>query len=1209
MTRFPLVAQWNLSRCCVCSPDGGILYVGSRSINYIGPMPDNGTAPEIKLFHNKSIPMSIDIDPHWGENSREGGVGINDDTTTKLFVVLSQDNSVQIWDFNKGCALQGHKAHVACMRYMEGNGPSPQNAGDVFISYMINRNVLSVDNQDIVVYCVASNSFCRRPMFISPRNHQLTAMKCSPYHENYFAVGTSRGLVLLCDLQKMVTIYTLRGHDAAITSLAWNRVLAADLCQPSLDKGGEVKVEKARKKPVKLARTDTTIIDTDDIFDIYDYDYLDNEFGATPQTKMDPISEFVGIEKSKESSGTAAEFDFAEACQSLKEEINALREDQGEHMSSEHVSVSLDDCKNSNIKDDTSSYDSASDNEEENARSGRSEGSIVRLVCGTPSSEESLIVDGLDRQQQLVCQADVHASHVAEIQTEPSVADEDVKCLSPEDILGDILLASTGMDGSLYVWNTSSGAVCDHHKIRGSHIGKNKKNVNIEIFWLNSISFITSNRSGELQVWSLTSPTTNTQHSSVSTMPQLKQYKFKECNKKRTKQKSIVAFAVCPKRQMLWCLSSNREIFLEDLASNRTILKYGCVSTNISALRECPEDMNKIALGFSDRRIGVIDISKLSPSLIHIDNFVQRIESPVTSLVWSPDCKKLAYGTVEGRIGIINIEGGHKQQPLALNSVCGKTIYSINWQERYIFVVCNERIAVYEDNPNNKDAYIIPDITCVSAISLRNSYLFVGTQNGRLRLYSRKAGEKSQYFQYELKIELELSSRYITEISWSPIATNKFAVVSNANNVNILKFKDETGTLEMLHKFDIKSTKAANSCAKWSNRNDNLLLTCGFDGAIRVWDLSAEISSERFIKLYHCPMKCGLFLPTDEDVLLCAGTSTSLELIDMRLEQSDENLAKPKRSNNRTLDNVQWATKASTRHDGKPGQGPKKSNKGMELNPSCCLEQKNCPEQSSVGTCEDVSNMLEKLELTKDDKASANSSSIYMKIPTTLLYLTTKELNKDAVDVMYNILCLTVCEKTTENKSLCAKLFGSKSEATQLLTDELKNHQNSESKGISNILMPQLNGSIKDEILKCVQAKQLCEWHVSIAPSISYGFWQKCCQAYADQLQEQGCTLQSVVYMLAIHMEREAIEILMQKNYFKEALLLSRIYLQPDDPLNNNIAEQWITHLYNNGHLTGAALLCLLSQQYNRAYDCLVKIRNTGADIERVIRLLKKSDN
>lgn len=104
----------------------------------------------------------------------------------------------------------------------------------------------------------------------------------------------------------------------------------------------------------------------------------------------------------------------------------------------------------------------------------------------------------------------------------------------------------------------------------------------------------------------------------------------------------------------------------------------------------------------------------------------------------------------------------------------------------------------------------------------------------------------------------------------------------------------------------------------------------------------------------------------------------------------------------------------------------------------------------------------------------------------------------------------------------------------------------------------------------------LCEYYLYNL----FSFWQKCCQAYAEQLQEQGYVLQSVVYLLAIHFQREAIEVLMQKSYYKEALLIARIYLQPDDPLNETIVEQWITHLISNGNLTGAALLYVLLSLY-----------------------------
>lgn len=281
------------------------------------------------------------------------------------------------------------------------------------------------------------------------------------------------------------------------------------------------------------------------------------------------------------------------------------------------------------------------------------------------------------------------------------------------------------------------------------------------------------------------------------------------------------------------------------------------------------------------------------------------------------------------------------------------------------------------------DAIALLDINGVSTISQRDQYLLVGTQKGRLQLYERR-GSDHLYFEYQLKAELELCSRYISEISWSPIATNIMAVISNGNGIHIIEFNPKTGELSTKRKLEVKSTKAAHVCVKWSNRNENLLLTCGLDGAIRVWDLSQESDSERFTKLYHCPMTCGLFLPTDEDVVLCAGKSTSLEFIDMRKEIQEEQENKPKRLNQRTLDNVQWATKATTRvEDKKPNR---RSNKNIEnnhksyenqLQPKINPTQK--PEQIIENGEDNVAKLLEKLNLQKGEN-TASSTSIYMTV-------------------------------------------------------------------------------------------------------------------------------------------------------------------------------------------------------------------------------------
>lgn len=70
-----------------------------------------------------------------------------------------------------------------------------------------------------------------------------------------------------------------------------------------------MKVAKSRRKP-------QPIVDHGDMFDIYSFDYLENEFGTL--SNVNPIEE---EPKPQISIQNNEGFDFVEACQSLKEDI------------------------------------------------------------------------------------------------------------------------------------------------------------------------------------------------------------------------------------------------------------------------------------------------------------------------------------------------------------------------------------------------------------------------------------------------------------------------------------------------------------------------------------------------------------------------------------------------------------------------------------------------------------------------------------------------------------------------------------------------------------------------------------------------------------------------------------------------------------------------------------------------------------------------
>lgn len=117
------------------------------------------------------------------------------------------------------------------------------------------------------------------------------------------------------------------------------------------------------------------------------------------------------------------------------------------------------------------------------------------------------------------------------------------------------------------------------------------------------------------------------------------------------------------------------------------------------------------------------------------------------------------------------------------------------------------------------------------------------------------------------------------------------------------------------------------------------------------------------------------------------------------------------------------------------------------------------------------------------------------------MYLTTKEINKDSLDKLIFLLD----SSHGKQRLLGPKLFGTKTDAKRVLEEEsesntfisycfnklilifsVRNQQTSDSKSISNILTYQVNTNLQQEIVKRIETKSLTEWHVSLAPSVSF---------------------------------------------------------------------------------------------------------------------------
>lgn len=295
---IPLPPKYNLTSTCVSTPHNGLLYITSETVTYISQIEDFRAVPEVKIFHTRQNVKSIDCDPDWSK--------------TKYFAALAEDNSIQVWDTESSKAVMGHKVHIRAF-HDEGSGYERTFVENVKFCFLKNRNILSIDSAFLVLYCISSNTYVRSNRII-PKKHEISIVKGSPYDESVFAAGTSNGLVLLVNFKKEEILFNLRGHDMEVTSFSWT------IGNPVED------LPALKERPILKAKK-TPIPPSDDCFDIYDYDYLENEFGAPSKTlAMANDDSFVGIEKPKNEANNE-NFNFSEACKNLKEDIQILKTD------------------------------------------------------------------------------------------------------------------------------------------------------------------------------------------------------------------------------------------------------------------------------------------------------------------------------------------------------------------------------------------------------------------------------------------------------------------------------------------------------------------------------------------------------------------------------------------------------------------------------------------------------------------------------------------------------------------------------------------------------------------------------------------------------------------------------------------------------------------------------------------------------------------
>lgn len=124
---------------------------------------------------------------------------------------MNEQNVIWVWNLETLKICRGHKAHLSQAQERPSNDADLQSTNALGGAMCITkkRQVLSVDRNAFVKYCLTSNTYSLfGENFIVKRN-AITMMKSSPYNDDMIAFGYRNGLIIIADVAGMFIYFLI----------------------------------------------------------------------------------------------------------------------------------------------------------------------------------------------------------------------------------------------------------------------------------------------------------------------------------------------------------------------------------------------------------------------------------------------------------------------------------------------------------------------------------------------------------------------------------------------------------------------------------------------------------------------------------------------------------------------------------------------------------------------------------------------------------------------------------------------------------------------------------------------------------------------------------------------------------------------------------------------------------------------------------------
>ncbi|KAM9185379.1 gem-associated protein 5 isoform 1-T1 [Mergus octosetaceus] len=230
---------------------------------------------------------------------------------------------------------------------------------------------------------------------------------------------------------------------------------------------------------------------------------------------------------------------------------------------------------------------------------------------------------------------------------------------------------------------------------------------------------------------------------------------------------------------------------------------------------------------------------------------------------------------------------------------------------------------------------------------------------------------------------------------------------------------------------------------------------------------------------------------------------------------------------------------------------------------------------------------------------SVFDASLKKKKPRSILPFTTSMDHRSKDELHQDCLRLATCLKTKDHNEEVSPdlgdhihlgLFADRASLHNMIDVEGKYHLESGHPELYQQLML-WKGDMKGVLQAAAERGELTDQLVAISPMVGYQAWVWTVEAFAKQLCFQEQYVKAASHLLSIHKVYEAVELLKVNHFYREAIVIAKARLRPEDPILKDLYTSWAALLEKDGHYSMAAK-CYLGA--SSPYDAVKVLAKKG---------------